>query len=116
MKIFILKEDQPESRVAASPDTVKKLIDIDNEVNIQSGAGLSSDFSDLLYEQAGGKIFSDISLINSADIILKVNKPSINELSNYKSNSILISCLDPYNNQELVKELKTKILPLLLWN
>ena len=108
MKIFILKEDQPESRVAASPDTVKKLIDIDNEVNIQSGAGLSSDFSDLLYEQAGGKIFSDISLINSADIILKVNKPSINELSNYKSNSILISCLDPYNNQELVKELKNK--------
>ena len=108
MKIFILKEDQPESRVAASPDTVKKLIDIDNEVNIQSGAGLSSDFSDLLYEQAGGKIFSDISLINSADIILKVNKPSINELSNYKSNSILISCLDPYNNQELVKELKNE--------
>ena len=108
MKIFILKEDQPESRVAASPDTVKKLIDIDNEVNIQSGAGLSSDFSDLLYEQAGGKIFSDISLISSADIILKVNKPSINELSNYKSNSILISCLDPYNNQELVKELKNE--------
>ena len=108
MKIFILKEDQPESRVAASPDTVKKLINIDNEVNIQSGAGLSSDFSDLLYEQAGGKIFSDISLINSADIILKVSKPSINELSNYKSNSILISCLDPYNNQELLRELKNK--------
>ena len=108
MKIFILKEEENELRVAVSPETVKKLVDMDNEVHFETGAGVNSDYNDDLLKQSGAKIFNNISELKNADIILKVNAPKIVDLENYKSGVILISCLNPHNNHELIKELQNK--------
>ena len=108
MKIFILKEDKNELRVAVSPDTVKKIVAMENEVYVESGAGINSDFNDDLLEQSGAKIFDNISDLKIADIILKVGPPSLVELENYKSGVILVSCLNPYNNPDLIKKMQSK--------
>ena len=108
MKIFILKEDKNELRVAVSPETVKKIVEMENEVYVESGAGISSDFNDDLLEQSGAKIFHNISDLKNADIILKVGPPSLVELENYKSGVILVSCLNPYNNPDLIKKMQSK--------
>ena len=105
MKIFIPKETNNENRVAATPETVKKILSMGHEVALESKAGASSNFSDELYKEVGATIGNDTSL---ADIILKVGKPSSSEISNYKKGSILISMLDPYNNRELIEEIRNK--------
>ena len=105
MKIFVPKETNNENRVAASPDTVKKFIDLGHSVVIETGAGSSSNFGDNHYLEAGASIASEAS---SADIILKVGKPSLEEISTYKNGSILIAMLDPFNNRELVDQMRNK--------
>ena len=105
MKIFVPKEINNEKRVAASPDTVKKFIDLGHSVVIETGAGTSSNFGDNHYLEAGASIASEAS---SADIILKVGKPSAEEISTYNNGSILIAMLDPFNNHELVDQMRNK--------
>ena len=105
MKIFVPKEINNEKRVAASPDTVKKFIDLGHSVVIESGAGNQSNFGDDSYSEAGASIANEAS---SADIILKVGKPSSDEISTYKDSSILIAMLDPFNNRDLIDQLRNK--------
>ena len=105
MKIFVPKEINNEKRVAASPDTVKKFIDLGHSVVIETGAGASSNYGDNHYSEAGASIASEAS---SADIILKVGKPSLEEITTYKTGSILIAMLDPFNNRELIDQMRNK--------
>ena len=108
MKIAVLKESDSDSRVSASPETVKKLCDMGNEILLQKGAGESSNFLDDAYISSGAKIFDNTAEIKNADIVLKVNKPNGDEINVMKENSILISSLDPYNNPDLIEDLKNK--------
>ena len=105
MKIFIPKEINNENRVAATPESVKKFISMGHDVAIEPSAGATSNFDDDLYKEVGASI-SDGS--SSADIILKVGKPLLSEVSKYKDGSILIAMLDPYNNRDLIDELRKK--------
>ena len=105
MKIFVPKEINNEKRVAASPDTVKKFVDLGHSVVIEPGAGNQSNFGDDSYSEAGASIANEAS---SADIILKVGKPSTDEISTYKDDSILIAMLDPFNNRDLIDQLRNK--------
>src|SRR5688500_2076829 len=77
MKIGVPKEIyEGEFRVAATPDTAKKLQKLGFEVLIESGAGAGADFPDAAYEKAGCRIVPDAkTLWESADIILKVRQP-----------------------------------------
>ena len=77
MKIAVLKERRPnETRVAASPETVKKMVDMGVEVVIESGAGDASSFFDDAYKQAGASIAKDAkSAAGGADIVIKVLRP-----------------------------------------
>jgi NAD(P) transhydrogenase subunit alpha len=61
MKIFVPKEINNEKRVAASPDTVKKFIDLGHSVVIETGAGASSNYGDNHYSEAGASIASEAS-------------------------------------------------------
>ena len=105
MKIFVPKEINRERRVAASPDTVKKFISLGHSIVVESGAGNQSNFGDSDYSEAGASIANEAA---SADIILKVGKPSTDEISTYKDGSILIAMLDPFNNRELVDQIRNK--------
>lgn len=102
MILGVLKETKTnERRVALSPEIVKLLIKKEFRVLIESGAGLGSHFSDNDYTQAGADIVPK-SAIYQADVILKVNAPTIEEASKFKNRAVSISLLYPYTQPELL--------------
>ena len=78
MKIGVPKEILPgETRVAASPDSIKKFISLGVEILIQSGAGEAASMSDADLEGAGAKIVPDAAtLYGESDMVFKVGAPS----------------------------------------
>ncbi len=108
MRAYILKESDSELRVSASPESVKKMVGLGISVNIQTTAGQNSNFSDESYIANGAEIFNNTSEISNADIIIKVNKPTDNEISLMKEGSLFIGSLDPYNSKETLNKLKDK--------
>jgi NAD(P) transhydrogenase subunit alpha len=115
MKIGIAKEIRPgERRVAATPDTTRRLIKLGFEVQIESGAGAGASFSDADYETAGAKVVDTMELWKGSDIFLKVQPPDLNsELQKHEADlpregSVLISFLWPAKNQELVERLRAR--------
>ena len=106
MKIAIPKERRPqEARVAASPETVKKLVALGQEVTVEKGAGTAAGMLDAAYEEAGASIAKDAkTAVSGADIVLKVQGPTTGgqsaELSNYKKDTVLISVLDPLRKSD----------------
>lgn len=111
MNITIPKERREhEKRVAATPDTVKKLVSLGFKVIVEKDAGTQSQISDKQYEEAGASIAADsASVYSAADLVLKVQRPlmgsegNIDELSMIKDGTMLISTLDPIRNPDHVK-------------
>ena len=108
MRIAIPKETHPgENRVPIIPDTAKKLVRMGAEVVVESGMGTGSGFSDEEYTDAGATISTDRKeLFGSADMLLRLRKPELDEISLMQRGCIHISYLDPFNEQELVGALK----------
>ncbi|MEE3300769.1 MAG: Re/Si-specific NAD(P)(+) transhydrogenase subunit alpha [Pseudomonadota bacterium] len=108
MQIGIPKETHPgENRVPIIPDTVKKLCRIGAEVVIETSLGLGSGFGDEQYAEAGATISRDrTALLGNSDILLRLRKPDLTEVTLMKPGCIHISYLDPFNEQELVQALK----------
>jgi H+-translocating NAD(P) transhydrogenase subunit alpha len=108
--IAILKETKSgENRVALSPDIAKQLVNAGFTVQVENGAGERASFSNLNYTNAGANIVDDAaSLLQSADIVLKVNAPSVSEAVLMKQNSILISFLFAYTVPDLLKTLNER--------
>lgn len=97
MKIGVPAEIRAgETRVAATPETVKKLA-AKNEVRVQAGAGTASSIPDRDYQAAGAKLAGSAAEAYDADIVLKVRAPVEAEFDFLKSNSILIGLLEPFN-------------------
>lgn len=95
-----------ECRVAATPDTAKKLQKLGFEVIIQTGAGSLANFSDEAYQNADCRIVADLNtLLNEADIFLKVRPPSSEEVAQFPLNKTLISFIWPAQNAELLENL-----------
>lgn len=100
---------QNEARVAATPDTVKKLQKLGFDILIQSGAGETANFSDEAYESAGCKIVPDAqSLWSQANIILKVRAPQDQEIENLPEGKTIISFIWPAQNEELLNKLAAR--------
>lgn len=89
-----------ETRVAATPETVKKLA-AKNEVRVQAGAGAGSSIPDRDYEAAGARLVGSAAQAYDADIILKVRTPGESELALLKSSAVLIGLLEPFNHPQL---------------
>jgi len=87
--------------VAATPETVKKLIGYGFKIIVESGAGITSRITDQTYTEAGAQIGKTTD-IKTADIILKLRRPSSTELKNYKTGAVLIAMLDPYGHEDSV--------------
>ena len=86
-----------ETRVAATPETVKKLISQGHQVLIQAGAGVGASQPDSAYEAVGASIGSAADALGS-EIILKVRSPEAAELKQMKSGAVLLGMLDPFDN------------------
>lgn len=108
MLIGIRKETQQlETRVALTPDGVKKLLKLGYQVCVESGAGEAASFTDVTYEQAGATVVSR-EQVYTADIIFAVNPPAVEEVSLFKNNSLLVSFVQPAQNTALVEALQAK--------
>jgi NAD(P) transhydrogenase subunit alpha len=107
MKIAVPAEPaEAESRVAATPETVKKLIGLGADVVVQAGAGARSRFLDAEYQAAGAKVLKTAAaVVKDADIVLHVRRPDTRELSAVKSGALVIGVMDPYGNEEAIRAL-----------
>ncbi len=86
-----------ETRVALTPDAVKKLVAGGAEVIIESTAGVAASFSDADYVAAGGRVEADLTLVvHGADILLKVRGPSDDEIAHLKAGAIVVGLLNPH--------------------
>lgn len=90
-----------ECRVAATPETVKKILMIGGcQVMVQNGAGLSASIRDEDFLSAGAKLVSQ-NQVYKADIILKVAAPEVNEIKLIKKGAVLIGLLEPFNQPQM---------------
>jgi H+-translocating NAD(P) transhydrogenase subunit alpha len=102
MKIAVAAEADPsEPRVAATPDTVKKMIGLGAEVSVQPGAGIKSGILDADYTAAGATVSADA--INGADIVLQVRRPAAAELAKVQKGALVIAIMDPYGQDAALK-------------
>lgn len=104
MIVAVPKETKlKENRVALTPDVVKDLVKKGFQVEVESGAGLNSFFSDEAYTSAGAVCVSDRKqLYANADVILKVNAPANDEIAGMKKGAVLISFLWAATNADVV--------------
>ncbi len=112
MKIAIVKERRPgETRVAASPDTVKRLRGLGLDVIIETGAGEGAAWLDSAFAETGATIAPDAAAaLREADIVLKVQRPITaaeggpDEAAAMREGAVLIAHLQPYQNRDQVAE------------
>ena len=111
MKISIPKENRDgETRIAASPEVVKKFTGMGFEVTIESGAGLNSGFTDKIFEDVGANIASDTkATLKDADIIFKIqrlmtSKDKIDEISMCKKDAMVISHMSALSSKTDIEE------------
>ena len=104
MRVAIPAETEAnETRVAATPDSIKKLIALGATVVVQSGAGMSSGITDPDYVAAGATLAGTAAeALADADLVLKVRRPAAAELSDYKRGASVIATMDPYGHEEAV--------------
>jgi len=105
MKLAILKERRAgEHRVAASPESVKKLIDLGFEVTVEKGAGEAAAVTDDAFKGAGASIAaSAAAAVKDADVILKVQRPTADEVKGYKKGAWLVAIMNPYGDKDVVE-------------
>src|SRR5262244_3781633 len=102
MRIAVAREIDPaEGRVAATPETVKKMKGLGADVAVEPGAGTKSGIPDAEFTAAGATIAKDGFM--DADIVIKVKRPETSELSRYKRGALVIAIMDPYGEDAALK-------------
>ena len=102
MRIAIITETDPvETRVAASAETVKKLVALGATIAVQSGAGTQSGMTDDDFAAAGATIAKTAKdALKDAEIVLKVRRPSSAEIKLIKKGALVLAIMDPYDSAE----------------
>jgi len=115
MQIAVLKERRPhETRVAATPDTIKKLIGLGCSVVVETGAGAAASMSDADYTAAGATIAANAgSAVSGADLVVKVQRPTMadegtDEVIALKSGSYLMAQMNALTSKPLAQALAAK--------
>ncbi|MGE0037791.1 MAG: Re/Si-specific NAD(P)(+) transhydrogenase subunit alpha [Xanthobacteraceae bacterium] len=102
MRIAVGREvDLVEDRVAATPETVKKMTALGAEVVVEPGAGVKSGIPDADYVSAGATVSDDA--VKGADVVLRVRRPVPGELAHYKKGALVFALMDPYGNEAALK-------------
>jgi len=108
-RLLIPVESTPgETRVAATPDTVKKFISLGCSVAVECGAGTPSGYLDEAYAEQGADLIEkgDTSAWGQADVLLCVQSPSAATLARLRQGALVVGLLSPYANEELTAALK----------
>ena len=94
--------DLAETRVAATPETVKKFVGLGAEVAVEHGAGAKAGFLDAEYQSAGARLV-DTDPALGADVVLKVRRPNAGEISRLKPDAVIIATMDPYDHHDAIE-------------
>ena len=106
MKIAVLRErSEGETRVAATPETVGKLVALGVDVSVESGAGALARFPDADYQAAGATVAGATANLKNADIVLCVRRPEAGALAGVNPGAMVIGALDPYGNEAQIDAL-----------
>ena len=104
MRIAVARElESGETRVAATPETVKKMKALGADVAVEPGAGANAGIPDAEFTTAGAAVAS--GAVKDADIVLKVRRPAPSELSAYKRGALVIAMMDPYGQDAAVRDM-----------
>src|ERR1700731_1169011 len=102
MRIAVAREADPgEDRVAATPETVKKMKALGADVAVEPGAGIKSGILDADFVAAGATVSADA--VKGADVVLRVRRPAAPELAACKRGALVIAIMDPYGNEAALK-------------
>src|SRR6266699_1267861 len=102
MRIAVAREVDPaEGRVAATPETVKKMKGLGADVAVEPGAGTKSGIPDAEFTAAGATVTD--GALKDADVVLKVRRPAASELAGYKRGALVIAIMDPYGQDAALK-------------
>jgi H+-translocating NAD(P) transhydrogenase subunit alpha len=106
MLIGVVAETDPlETRVAASAETVKRFVGLGADFAVQYGAGFSAGVTDADYQGAGARMASASEVLSSADVLLKVRRPSGVELGQIKRGALVVAIMDPYGHIPAIEAL-----------
>jgi proton-translocating NAD(P)+ transhydrogenase subunit alpha len=102
MRIAVAREIDPtENRVAATPETVKKMKGLGADVGVEPDAGTKSGIPDAEFAAAGATVTD--AAVKDADVVLKVRRPAASELARYKKGALVIAMMDPYGEDAALK-------------
>jgi len=102
MRIAVAREADPaEDRVAATPETVKKMKALGADVTVEPGAGIKSGIPDADFTAAGAAVSRDA--VKGADVVLRVRRPNASELAACRKGALVIAIMDPYGNEAALK-------------
>jgi len=110
MKVLVVRESAPgERRVAATPETVAKLVAAGLEVTVEAGAGAGASLADKAYEEAGAKIAKEhAKALAAADVVLRVQPPADGDVKAMRKGAVSIGFLQPAANKDAVKSLAAR--------
>ncbi|MFP4621189.1 MAG: Re/Si-specific NAD(P)(+) transhydrogenase subunit alpha [Bacteroidales bacterium] len=103
MKVGLLKETEDDGRVAMLPGNIQELVKMNLAVVVQSGAGGGAFLSDADFREAGAEIGNFQEINDQADILVRINPFSDEELTGFKKGKVLISMFNPLMNKELLE-------------
>ena len=110
MLLGVPRETHPgENRVPITPESAKKLVRLGAELQVEAGMGAGAGFEDAEYTEAGATVVTDRDkLFAEADVLLRLRKPTVEEIGGMKEGCIHISYLDPFNEHELVNAFRER--------
>jgi len=106
MKIGVLKETRDhETRVAIVPDIIARLVKAGHELLVETGAGELATFDDEAYRAAGAAVSAAESVIATADVLVRVQPPTLEDVRNYRKDCVLVGFLSPLVDTALMQAL-----------
>lgn len=110
MNIVVPSEIHPaENRVALIPEYIARLVEKGAHISVETGIGKTLNIADEDYQKAGASLEADRSqLYQSADMVLQIRKPAIEDVALLKEESIYVSLMDPFNERELIEAFRQK--------
>ena len=104
MRIGILKEPAGENRVSMLPENVATLVSLKTTVMVEKAAGDSAFLSDIEYESAGAQILLRKEILSQSEVLLMIQIPDKNEISEFKEGQIIIGAFNPLLNYNAVED------------
>jgi H+-translocating NAD(P) transhydrogenase subunit alpha len=102
MLIGLLKEPQFDKRVALLPEAVARLKKLQVDVLVETGAGDAAYVGDADYKDVGAKVVSRDEVVSTADVLVKINTFTSDEVAKMRPNQVILAVLSPFQNKELV--------------